>query len=114
MNYAKITQVDASNLINEGIMDTNGANLPNKAAKRVKIQQTDDPIRRARMRLSEIERIVRKERILIPPPSRTKLLAMCEDGTFETAGSGPSKFGWLVYEDSFWKWVKSLDSKSEE
>lgn len=63
------------------------------------------------MRLSEIERIIKKDRILIPPPSRTKLLAMCEDGTLETAGDRPSRFGWLVYEDSFLRWVKSLDGE---
>lgn len=75
------------------------------------IQQTNDPVRRPKMRLSEIERILRKERIMVPPPSRTKLRMMCEDGTFETAGSRPTRFGWLVFEDSFWRWAKELDSE---
>ncbi|MEO5858668.1 MAG: hypothetical protein ABIR33_06940 [Pyrinomonadaceae bacterium] len=73
------------------------------------MQQTNDTVRRAKMRLSEIERILRRERILIPPPSRTALLGLIEDGTLETAGDVPSRFGWLVYEDSFWLWVRSLD-----
>ena len=78
------------------------------------MKRMDDSPKRGRMRLSEIERVIRKERIMVPPPSRSKLLAMCDDGTFETAGSVPSKFGWLVYEDSFWKWVQSLDGDAEE
>ena len=60
--------------------------------------------------LAEIERLIRKHRIITPPLSRQTLVTMCEDGTFETAGSAPTKLGWLVYEDSFLKWVKSLDS----
>jgi hypothetical protein len=65
---------------------------------------------RSKMRLAEIERLIRKHRIITPPLSRQTLVTMCEDGTFETAGSAPTKLGWLVYEDSFLKWVKSLDS----
>ena len=65
---------------------------------------------RAKMRLAEIERLIRKHRIITPPLSRQTLVTMCEDGTFETAGSAPTKLGWLVYEDSFLKWVRSLDS----
>jgi hypothetical protein len=34
---------------------------------------------------------------------------MCEEGTFETAGQTPTNLGWLVYEDSFLKWIESLD-----
>jgi hypothetical protein len=74
------------------------------------VQRTNDP-KRGRMRLSEIEKIIRRERILIPPPARSTLIGLIEDGTFETAGSEPTKFGWLVYEDSFWRWVKSLDGE---
>lgn len=66
---------------------------------------------RSKMRLSEIERLMRKERYVVPPPSRTMLLGLIEDGTFETAGSSPTTLGWLVYEDSFWKWVRSLDGE---
>jgi len=34
---------------------------------------------------------------------------MCEDGTFETAGNRPTRLGWLVYEDSFWKWAHGME-----
>ncbi len=61
------------------------------------------------MRLGEVERLIRKHRIIVPPLSRSTLIRMCEDGTFETVGAAPTKLGWLVYEDSFLEWVKSLD-----
>ena len=72
-------------------------------------QRTLDLSPRTKLRLAEIERIIRKLRIIVPPPNRKTLIAMCEDGTFETVGTAPTKFGWLVYEDSFLKWVGSLD-----
>jgi len=62
----------------------------------------------------EIERLVRRHRIIVPPLSRRTLANMCEQGVFETAGAGPNdQFGWLVYEDSFLKWVKSLEAVDE-
>lgn len=75
-----------------------------------KMQQIDDSRVRTKLRLSEIERLIRKHRILVPPPSRPTLISFCEDGTFDTAGK--TKFGWLVFEDSFWRWVKRLDGES--
>lgn len=60
------------------------------------------------LRLSEIERFIKKHRILVPPPSRPKLIGLCESGTFETVGNKPTSFGWLVYEDSFLRWVKGF------
>lgn len=60
------------------------------------------------LRLSEIDRLIRTHRIIIPPPSRPKLIELCNSGEFETAGPGPTSFGWLVYEDSFLKWVDTL------
>jgi hypothetical protein len=60
------------------------------------------------IRLSEIDRLIRRHRIMVPPPSRPKLIALCTEGTFETVGDAPTSFGWLVYEDSFLKWVESL------
>lgn len=75
------------------------------------MKQMTDGNRRTKMRLSEIERIIRKERIMVPPPSRAKLIGMIEDGTLEATGTAPTKFGWLVYEDSFWAWVRSLDGE---
>ena len=73
------------------------------------MKQTLELSNRTKMRLGEIERLIRKHRIIVPPLSRTTLHKMCEDGTLETAGDGPTKLGWLVYEDSFLKWVESLD-----
>jgi len=69
---------------------------------------------RPKIRLAEIERLIRKHRIIIPPLSRATLLRMCEDGTFETAGETPQKGGWLVYEDSFVEWVTSLDGAKKD
>lgn len=63
---------------------------------------------RPMLRLGEIERIIRKHRLIVPPPGRSMLLRLCEDGTFETVGTAPTKLGWLVYEDSFWKWITTM------
>jgi len=65
---------------------------------------------RPKLRLSEIERLIRKHRIIVPPLTRRKLNAMCEDGTFETATRRGQR-SWLVYEDSFLNWVKGLDGE---
>lgn len=70
-------------------------------------------IPRPKLRLSEIERLIKKHRIIVPPLSRATLVNFCEDGTFETAGMRPASVGWLVYEDSFWRWVTSLDGASQ-
>ena len=57
----------------------------------------------------------RRHRIIVPPLSRTTLvLRMCEDGTFETTGDKPTNLGWLVYEDSFLKWVEGLDAGEQK
>jgi len=64
---------------------------------------------RALLRLSEIERLMKAKRIIVPPLARRTLTQMCEEGAFETAGNKPTSLGWLVYEDSFWKWVRELD-----
>ena len=65
---------------------------------------------RPKLRLSEIERLIRKHRIIVPMPSRRYLITLCEDGTFETPVRR-AKDPWLVYEDSFLKWVKSMDDR---
>ncbi|MEW6362819.1 MAG: hypothetical protein ACK42A_09405 [Pyrinomonadaceae bacterium] len=75
------------------------------------MKQTNDKNLRPKLRLSEIERLIREHKILVPPPKRRTLQNLCEDGTFETAENPPGKFGWLVYEDSFWRWAKSLDGE---
>ena len=63
------------------------------------------------LRLAEIERLMKEHRIIVPPPSRRVLTKMCEEGQFETAGDRPTSLGWLVYEDSFWRWVSPLDGR---
>jgi hypothetical protein len=68
---------------------------------------------RPKLRLSEIERLIKVHRIIIPPLSRATLVNMCEDGTFETAGSGPTSIGWLVYEESFEEWARGLDGEKK-
>lgn len=76
-------------------------------------QQIEEISPRTKLRLSEIERILRVHRIIVPIPSRSTLTEMCEDGTFETAPRdfGKRRLQWMVYEDSFVKWVKSLENK---
>ncbi|MDM7922304.1 MAG: hypothetical protein QUS14_08375 [Pyrinomonadaceae bacterium] len=69
---------------------------------------------RTRLRLGEIERLIRKNRLIVPVPSRRALLNMCEEGVLETAGNAPTRLGWLVYEDSFWAWVRSIDGGTDE
>ena len=63
---------------------------------------------RAKLTLTEIDRLIKQHRILLPPPCRRRLIEMCEDGTFETAPHRAYQ-SWLVYEDSFLAWVKKLD-----
>ena len=72
------------------------------------IKRTSPVIPRPALRLGEVERLIRTHRILIPAPSRPKLQKLCEEGIFETVGGSPTDFGWLVYEDSFWKWAKEM------
>lgn len=57
---------------------------------------------RPRLRLSEVERLIKKHRIVVPCPSRQTLIRMCEDGTYD---SKLVRGGWEVYEDSFWSWA---------
>ena len=77
-----------------------------------KVQQLDDLTVRPRMRLGEVERLIRKHRILLPPPSRPTLIGFCEDGTFKDALK--TKSGWLVFEDAFWDWARRLVSTLEK
>jgi hypothetical protein len=74
------------------------------------IQQTFDTKTRSKLRLTEVERLINKHRIIVPPISRRSLVRMCEEGIFETVGTEPTKMGWLVYEDSFWEWAKKLEA----
>jgi hypothetical protein len=74
-------------------------------------QQLLDLSLRPKLRLSEIERLIRKHRIIVPSPSRRALVELCEDGTFETAKRTSRSQSWLVFEDSFLKWVRGFDEK---
>jgi hypothetical protein len=65
------------------------------------------------LRLAEVERLIKEHRIIVPPLARRTLTQMCEEGVFETAGNKPTSLGWLVYEDSFWRWVKELNRNSD-
>ena len=69
---------------------------------------------RPKIRLSEIEKLIKRHRIVTPPLSRRTLVNMCENGTFETAGDGPTTIGWLVFEDSFLRWADSLDGGAKK
>lgn len=60
------------------------------------------------LRLFEIEEIIKQQRVMRTPPSRNTLIQMCEDGTLE---GSKTRFGWLVYEDSFENWVYSLQQR---
>lgn len=62
-------------------------------------------------RLSEIEEILRRTQICGKvPPSRQTLCRWCQDGTLETTTNGvePPGIGFLVFQDSFWGWVKKI------
>jgi hypothetical protein len=73
------------------------------------MKQTLNAAARPKLRLVEVERLIKVHRIIVPPLSRATLVNFCEDGTFETAGTRPTSVGWLVFEDSFWKWAHGLD-----
>lgn len=66
---------------------------------------------RPALSLTEISRLIEQHRIITPVPSRPSLISLCENGTFETVGGGPTRFGWLVYEDSFLEWVESMSKR---
>lgn len=46
---------------------------------------------------------------IVPPLSRRVLIDMCETGTLKTAPRKGLRSNYLVYEDSFLDWVRSLD-----
>lgn len=69
---------------------------------------------RPTLRLSEVEKLIKMHRIIVPPPTRPTLIKRCEEGALETVGGKATKFGWLVYEDSFWKWARELAGEQAE
>jgi hypothetical protein len=60
---------------------------------------------RPMLRLSVIEQTIRANRVLVPPPSRPKLIALIEEGRLQ---GKRTEYGWLVFEDSFHNWIKEL------
>jgi hypothetical protein len=60
---------------------------------------------RPMLRLSVIEQTIRTNRVLVPPPSRPKLIALIEEGRLQ---GKRTEYGWLVFEDSFLNWIKEL------
>lgn len=75
-------------------------------------QTLQTPIR-AKLRLGEVERLIKTHRIIVPAPTRHTLIKMCEEGIFETVGGRPTRIGWLVFEESFWKWTRELDGQTD-
>ena len=61
------------------------------------------------LRLSAVEQIIRTNRLLVPPPSRPKLVALIEEGRIQ---GKRTEYGWVVYEDSFLAWVKDLQNET--
>lgn len=62
-------------------------------------------------RLSEIEEILRKSQICgSEAPSRQTLCRWCQEGILETTTNGvePPGIGFLVFQDSFWRWAKKM------
>lgn len=69
---------------------------------------------RPKLKLAEIERLIRKHRIVVPCPSRQTLIAMCEDGRLESAHRRDEKSPWLVFEESFLRWVRDMELEPDE
>jgi len=65
------------------------------------------------LRLSEVERLIRRDRIIVPTPSRRTLIRMCDEGVFETARRRKLRDPYLVTEDSFLKWVAGLSRNGD-
>jgi hypothetical protein len=62
-----------------------------------------------RYRLQQIEDILRKTQAFgKTPPSRATLQALCEDGTLDAK---LTSFGWLVTQESFWIWLRSINEE---
>jgi hypothetical protein len=64
---------------------------------------------RRKLRLCQIEEIMKQSLIINPPPSRSYYLKKLEDGTLD---GYRTEFGWVVFEDSFKAWVKRLEQKA--
>lgn len=61
---------------------------------------------RPTLRLSRVMEIVKGSRIMDPPPTRRNLMHLLEEGVIE---GNLTSYGWLVYEDSLLKWIRSIN-----
>ena len=66
---------------------------------------------RPTLRISEVERLIRIHRIVVPPLSRRRLYQMCESGEFECAPSEGNRKRYFIFEDAFLDWVKKLNGQ---
>lgn len=64
---------------------------------------------RTMLRLSAIERIIRSNRLIVPAPSRPKLIGLIEEGRLK---GKRTEYGWLVFEDSFLQWIREMQEDS--
>ena len=69
---------------------------------------------RTKLRLSEVEKLIRQHRIVVPPLSRRTLVNMCDEGILETAPRKHARSAILVYEDSFLRWVREMDGTERD
>lgn len=65
---------------------------------------------RPKMRLSDIQRFMKDHAVVGSAPSRGSLIALCEDGTLEAI---KTRYGWLVFIESFEAWVRSMDQPEQ-
>lgn len=75
------------------------------------MKRTLDFTARRKLRLSEIERIIRIDKIITPMPTRRALQRLCESGELEGVKLpliGKRQY-WFVFEDSFLKWIKETN-----
>jgi hypothetical protein len=63
------------------------------------------------LRLAEIERLIRKERLIVPPLSRRMLITLCDNGAFDIAPRTHARAPYLVTEESFLNWVARLSGR---
>jgi hypothetical protein len=62
---------------------------------------------RPTLRLSRVEEILKTHRVMDPLPSRRNLIDLLEEGVLEGT---LSRYGWLVYEESFLAWLRALNN----
>jgi len=63
---------------------------------------------RPKLRLAKVEELIAQHRIVDPPPSRQTLINWIEEGILD---GRLTQLGWIVYEDSFIAWAKSLEGE---